>query len=99
TGFLCWFDPVQPGIDEYSLTEMRPPGSDLDGLVTQDDQLCRGLSDAQGSHIGLQATSWDINQRRRTERMNAFSSNVRACPLGIECHFSRHPRQPVAVAC
>ena len=29
--------------------------------------------------------------------MYAFSSAVRACPLGIECHFSRQPRQQVAV--
>ena len=42
---------------------------------------------------------WEISQRRRTERMYAFSSEVRACPLGIECHFSRQPRQHVAVPC
>src|SRR5271157_1584213 len=76
--FLCRFDPVQPGIDENPLSEMRSLGPDLNGLVSKKDQLCPGLSDAESTHIGLQATSWDINQRRRTERMYAFSSEVRA---------------------
>src|SRR5271157_3401149 len=80
TGFLCWFDPVQPGIDENPLTEMRSPGPDLNDLVPQEDQLCPGLSDAQGSHVGVQLLPWEISQRRRTERMYAFSSHVRACP-------------------
>src|SRR5271157_4025765 len=31
--------------------------------------------------------------------MYAFSADVRAYPLGIPCHFSRQPRQQVAVAC
>ncbi len=31
--------------------------------------------------------------------MYVFSSEVRACHLGMECHFSRQPRQQVAVAC
>ena len=98
-GFLCWFHPVQPGIDANSLSEMRSLGPDLNGLVSKQDQLCPGLSNAQGSHTGLQATPWEISQRRRIERMYAFSSDVRACPLGIECHFSRQPRQQVAVPC
>src|SRR5271157_5126733 len=98
-GFLCRFDPVQPGIDEYPLSEMRSLGPDLNGLVSEEDQLSPGLSDAESTHIGLQATPWEMSQRLRIERMYAFSSEVRACPLGIECHFSRHPRQQVAVPC
>src|SRR5208282_5874193 len=60
--FLCRFDPVQPGIDEYPLSEMRSLGPDLNGLVTQDDQLCPGLSDAEGSHStrSFQSTSLSI---------------------------------------
>src|SRR5271157_2721202 len=91
-GFLCWFDPVQSGIGEYPLSEMRSLGPDLNGLVSEEDQLSPGLSDAEGSHTGLQAAPWEISHRRRIERMYVFSSDVRACPLGIKCHFSRHPR-------
>src|SRR5271157_713099 len=98
-GFLCWFDPVQPGVDEYPLSEMRSLGPDLNGLVSEEDQLSPGLADGEGTHIGLQAIPWEISQRRRTKRMYAFSSDVSGRPLGIPCHFSRQPRQQVAVPC
>src|SRR5271157_1945571 len=50
-GFLCRFDPVLPGIDENSLSEMRSLGPNLNGLVSEEDQLSPGLSDAEGSHV------------------------------------------------
>ena len=52
-GFLCRFDPVEPGIDENSLTEMRSLGPDLNGLVSEEDQLSPGLSDAESTHLGV----------------------------------------------
>ena len=53
-GFLLGLDSIEPGIDEYSFSEMRSAGSDLDRLVTQEDQFCPGLSNAEGSHVGFQ---------------------------------------------
>ena len=45
--------PVEPGIDENPLAEIRSTGPDLDRLVTQEDQLSPGLSDAEGTHLGF----------------------------------------------
>ena len=49
-GFFVGFDPVPPGVDVNPFPDIGSLGSDLDGLATQDDQLCPGLSDAEGSH-------------------------------------------------
>jgi hypothetical protein len=36
--------------DVYPFPDIGSLGPDLDGLVTQEDQLCPRLSDAEGSH-------------------------------------------------
>jgi hypothetical protein len=46
--------------------------------VSQEDQFRPRLSDAEGSHVGYQAPPWAMSQRRRTERMYAISSVVKA---------------------
>ncbi len=43
--------------------------------------------------------AWSVSHRRRTDRIRSISSSVRTRPRGMPCHFSRQPRQQVAVAC
>ncbi len=51
SGFFFGFDPIPPGVDVNPFPDIGSLGPDLDGLVTKDDQLYPGLSDAEGTHI------------------------------------------------
>ena len=66
-GFFFRFDFVSPGVDVNPFPDVGSLGPDLDGLVSQEDQLCPGLSDAEGSYFGSGSPGWNIQRRDETD--------------------------------